>query len=610
VTEPAESSSLCRRDLVFALGFALLSVVLYWPTLGFGYIDYDERLILLSRPELFNQETLAASLRAILFGAVPREEPLIVRDLTWTLDSRLFGFGNAFGYHLGNVVLHGLNSALIYILGRFWSDTRAAGVIAASWFVIHPIHLEPVCWVMGRKDVLVAFFMLSTILTDRWATLGLRFSARRIWGTLASLVLLVLALGSKASAYTGVLVLIGQQYWLPQRRSTERFRYILLRLSPHVLATVVFVAWYQRQLSQYGVLGGRGPSPVSWIHAKTLFRMLPVALFENVKLLVYPFDYSIAYDYPHVYRPISFIEWAVGLGVTMGLLALMFRWRRTHPGRALSLWAAGMTIVPYLNIAYIGIWTANRYLYLVSFFVALPFFDLGVESWRHGVRSVRLGLIAGYSTLMVTLLAWCLMIQPSWNDAESFWSYENKRTSPTLLAKQALAKMYVTRAEASGNEQVRSEMVALADEIIVPELSRSHSLPPFLASYFTTDRTDLSGLYNLKGRVAALRGEPYPAQIQYHLEAYRLKPGDPRHTFALSRIYFDWAVATPDEQQRGLAEKSLEFFREQLLYTRRDPKWLARDLRRLDEGYGVMFPFLSERIQEIHAEVLGSEARP
>src|SRR5260370_11833642 len=95
-----------RRTLVTALLLVIAAWVIYFPSIWYGYVYYDDVRILKDHPELYGQPSLSADLRAIFINCFPREEPLLIRDASWAIDSRIFGFGNPLGYHLGNVLLH------------------------------------------------------------------------------------------------------------------------------------------------------------------------------------------------------------------------------------------------------------------------------------------------------------------------------------------------------------------------------------------------------------------------------------------------------------------------------------------------------------------------
>src|ERR1041384_8360724 len=100
------------------------------------------------------------------------------------------------GFHAVNVVLHALAAALVALvalrLGLKQWPAAAAGVL----FAVHPIHVEAVANVAGRKDELAAIFVLLALLAHD--------SGRRI----AACAALLAAMFSKESGAAGVLVLL------------------------------------------------------------------------------------------------------------------------------------------------------------------------------------------------------------------------------------------------------------------------------------------------------------------------------------------------------------------------------------------------------------------
>jgi tetratricopeptide (TPR) repeat protein len=68
------------------------------------------------------------------------------------------------GYHLTNVILHALAAYLIYLLLKLISKNKMASLLAAIFFLIHPVHTEAVTYISGRADSLVTIFILSSLL--------------------------------------------------------------------------------------------------------------------------------------------------------------------------------------------------------------------------------------------------------------------------------------------------------------------------------------------------------------------------------------------------------------------------------------------------------------
>ena len=109
-----------------------------------------------------------------------------------------------FGYHLTNLLLHLLNTLLVFIFiyGLTKKNLEIAAVTALL-FGLTPIHVESVAWISERKDVLYAFFFLSSLITYQ------QFLKKSDWKFYAvSLFLFLCSMLSKAMAASLPLILI------------------------------------------------------------------------------------------------------------------------------------------------------------------------------------------------------------------------------------------------------------------------------------------------------------------------------------------------------------------------------------------------------------------
>ncbi|KAA0197649.1 Transmembrane and TPR repeat-containing protein 3 [Fasciolopsis buskii] len=70
---------------------------------------------------------------------------------------------NPSGYHLVNVILHSLVSLLFYRLLLVFLDEESA-FVSSLLFALHPVHTEAVTGVVGRAELLSAFFGLLSLL--------------------------------------------------------------------------------------------------------------------------------------------------------------------------------------------------------------------------------------------------------------------------------------------------------------------------------------------------------------------------------------------------------------------------------------------------------------
>jgi len=88
--------------------------------------------------------------------------PLV--PLSFALDHALFG-NNPAGYRAENILLHGVNGALVSYLGmEILSLSPPAALLAGLIFINHPVQIESVAWVAERTNVLGILFLLLTLL--------------------------------------------------------------------------------------------------------------------------------------------------------------------------------------------------------------------------------------------------------------------------------------------------------------------------------------------------------------------------------------------------------------------------------------------------------------
>ena len=137
------------------------------------------------------------------------------------LDCHLFGLRPGL-HHLVNVLLHILNTLLLFsVLKRMTGAIWQSGFVAAA-FALHPLHVESVAWISERKDVLSSLFWMLTMA----AYLGY---VRRPGISRYILTLLVFALGllAKPMLVTLPFILLLLDYWpLDRLRSDKVYRSI------------------------------------------------------------------------------------------------------------------------------------------------------------------------------------------------------------------------------------------------------------------------------------------------------------------------------------------------------------------------------------------------
>jgi hypothetical protein len=595
--------------LGICLLLALASVALYAPSLDFGFVAYDDLPVLQAHPNLYGQPSFARCLYEIFVGYFPREEPLLVRDVTWAIDAHLFGFTSAFGYHLGNVLLNAVDGVLLFLFLLHATRSRIFAGLCAGIFTTLAIHVEPVCWVMGRKDVLAAFFTLLALLAQ---SVSLRSDDARLRRLLwpAVLLLYVLAVLSKFSAITLVAVLAAHRILAPyldgRRKPTAAIdwraaAWDLRGYLPHALIGAGLYRWYGRVLYDYQVIGGRGPSPLSLQHAKTLAVFVPLSIGRTVEHIFVAAEHSISYLRPNVALPLSLGDCLVAVAVVaaaFGLLVATFRYRKDllFFVTAFFLW-----LVPYANVEYVGIWVADRYAYLASACVVAVLVRVTMDGVA-ALGALRRAFVIGGWACTAVFSAYGVVAtrhhEAAFRNERTLWEYELALPHPSMLSYAALAKSFFKEAESATDPTSRRVQLADARNVARAGLRYYRTMPWLPAKgYFIAARTELADLYETLSRVAALAGAPLERRLDYLHMASRVYPSATTDLLMAEALF---EKAMPDHVD--VARQSLLHWRDYARKSWQDP-YKHETIRATFESYRQQFPALSPEIAQALTEL-------
>jgi protein O-mannosyl-transferase len=150
-----------RKPIWLALLLAAGTAILYWPVIGHQFIGYDDNQYLVQNWHIQSGLTGRAIAWAFQSGYASNWHPL-----TWIshmLDWQFYG-ANPMGHHLTNLILHALNSALLFVWLFQMTRARWRSAFVAALFAWHPLHVESVAWAAERKDVLCALFWILTLM--------------------------------------------------------------------------------------------------------------------------------------------------------------------------------------------------------------------------------------------------------------------------------------------------------------------------------------------------------------------------------------------------------------------------------------------------------------
>jgi Tfp pilus assembly protein PilF len=149
-----------RRCSPIVLGCVLviLALVSYVPALSGSFV-FDDSMYLVD-DERVTEATGLGRIWSEVSGPGYRHQYYPLTSSVWWLQWRLWG-DNAVGYHVVNVLLHGLCAVLLW---RLLVAVRAPGAwLAGLLFVLHPLHVTSVAWISELKNVLSCALMLGSL---------------------------------------------------------------------------------------------------------------------------------------------------------------------------------------------------------------------------------------------------------------------------------------------------------------------------------------------------------------------------------------------------------------------------------------------------------------
>ena len=231
---------------------ALLTAAVFAPAIHNGFTNWDDPEYVLENQLL--RDLSPSGIQSIATTFVDGNyHPLTVLSLA--LDFHASDLHPA-GYHRTNIVLHVLATLAVYGLILLLTGSVELSAITSLFFGIHPLHVESVAWISGRKDLLYGlFYFLACGSYVLWVRRG---QARYL---AAALGCFLLSLLSKGMAVTLPLSLIAIDFYLrrvPSKRTwIEKAPFLVLSMIFGVIAILAqkksvqefsTYPWYERVL--------------------------------------------------------------------------------------------------------------------------------------------------------------------------------------------------------------------------------------------------------------------------------------------------------------------------------------------------------------------------
>ena len=417
------------RRSTLPLAVAVLTAVCFLPAVSGSFLNWDDGVNFLENRAYrgLGREQIRWAFTSVLFGHY-----IPLSRLTFSLNYVLGGM-NPWGYHLVNVLLHGINAALFYVVARrllaaAWGAGRqdgrslsAAAAVAALVFGVHPLRVEPVAWITGRPDVLCATFVLLSTWAYLRAVEGPGPARRGL--LLASAAALAAALLSKGAAlpFSAALLLLDVY---PLRRLPRLGWWALVRekipFFVVTLAAALMIVFAVRhgavvtRADEYGALARLTVAAYSFVVSAVRF--------------IWPAAWSPLYEMPAHVTPLE-PRFGLAVGAALLVTAVLIVLRRRWPA-GLAAWTFSALMLAPLSAAVrkTADLAPDRYSYLAG----LGFAVLGGAAVLGVIRLVRLGAlarpvawaaaVAGVAAIAgLGATSWSL--SEIWRESETLWRW-------------------------------------------------------------------------------------------------------------------------------------------------------------------------------------------
>ncbi len=425
---------------------AILAVAVYVPGLPGEFVYDDHRLIGdndgLKRPfdpsRAFLRDYYASDLDRTGLGYY---RPIAI--LSNELDYR-WGGGGALWFHLTNLVLHVVATCCVFALARrLTSSGVVAPVVAASLFALHPAHAESVAFISGRVDPLATVFVLVTLLWHFRAN-----ASNRTWPwRVAAAGAWLCGLLSKEMAVTAPIlaaVLETGTEGFPSRRDLKARA---IRYVPYLVVAGVYLA---ARVTALGYLLAQSQEGAMLSVAKPF-----VALGTYLRWLVLPpFGLNLEPEPAGG----SWLLFA-GLGVLAAFFVLLYVWRRGFKVELATASAAGLALLPVLQLKPLETALSERFLYLPSSFAMILVGLLAARFWAGR------GRVAVFASVILLGGFYAANLVPRsflWRDEVKLWTAKDAEDGGSLKARLNLGRAHHRRGDDVAARAAYDEAIALA----------------------------------------------------------------------------------------------------------------------------------------------------
>ena len=450
-----------HRTLLSSGAVFVLACLIYANSLGGAFVS-DDRPLILDHPHTKSLDQWPGIFRSGHYAGHGGYRPLTT--LSFALNYHFHGTDPRF-YHLVNVLLHGLVSVLVYLLGVQIFRAPNAALAGALLFAVHPIHTEVVAWISGRAELLAAVFCLGSWLC--YLAAG-RVPVWRRALLATSLLLFFAGLLSKENALVLPLLIAAGDLYAARGRVPGASRwpagywkiyaaFLAVVACYFLLRSALYVEPITRDVARIDFV----INPLAAAEAGVRLMTACKVLGEYFMLLVWPAQLSADYSFDAVPVVRRFTDpgflLSIGIFSALAITALVSFLRRGPLWLPIVLGLVAIGPVSNLLLP-VGTIKAERLLYFPS-----VWFCLAVGLLWSGLRSRVPHAAANTLLLVVVVLCGVRTVQRNadWRSERSLWTAVARTVPQNFRAQHILATDYLRAGDIPRAIEAGSRAVAI-----------------------------------------------------------------------------------------------------------------------------------------------------
>ncbi len=272
-----------KQLVLYAVLFALAGFMVYWSSLSHGFVRWDDDWFVYDNPYVndFSFDRIGSLFSEFYQGQYSPVTALIMAG------QYALGEGSASVFHWVSLLLHLLNTALVFRIFRRLSENDWVALLTAGMFMLHPVQVESVSWISAQKVLNFSFFFLLAL--DQYVSYVKKIQPRR--SLLLFYLFFTLSFLAKEQAVTLALTTFGIDYLL--RRDFKDKKVYWEKIPLFLLALVMGL------ITIYSTQSGEFLQDSRSVHFLQQLAYSSYSLLLYAYKLVLPVHLSAFYPYPN-----------------------------------------------------------------------------------------------------------------------------------------------------------------------------------------------------------------------------------------------------------------------------------------------------------------------